>query len=91
MLPSRRARTPLAGSAKAAEDGYRLACAIRDAHGDVLGALTQWEAAQLHLGRSVLARTREAGDSSQFHGTWMVGDPLPFGLYEVGDSIVTPA
>ena len=80
-----------AGSAKAAEDGYRLACAIRAAHGDVLVALTQWESAQLNLGRSVLARTREAGDRSQFHGTWMVGDPLPFGLYEVGDSIVTPA
>jgi 2,6-dihydroxypyridine 3-monooxygenase len=79
-----------AGSAKAAEDGYRLACAIRDARGDVLAALTQWEPAQLHLGHSVLARTREAGDSSQFHSTWMVGDPLPFGLYEVGDSIVTP-
>jgi 2,6-dihydroxypyridine 3-monooxygenase len=80
-----------AGSAKAAEDGYRLACAIRDAHGDVPAALTQWEPAQLHLGHSVLARTREAGDRAQFHGTWMVGDPLPFGLYTAGDSIVTPA
>ena len=80
-----------AGSAKAAEDGYRLAFAIRDTHGDVPAALARWEPAQLRLGHSVLARTREAGDSSQFHGTWMVGDPLPFGLYEVGDSIVTPA
>jgi 2,6-dihydroxypyridine 3-monooxygenase len=80
-----------AGSAKAAEDGYRLACAIRDARGDVLAALAHWEPAQLHLGHGVLTRTREAGDSSQFHGSWMVGDPLPFGLYEVGDSIVTSA
>jgi 2,6-dihydroxypyridine 3-monooxygenase len=80
-----------AGSAKAAEDGYRLACAIADAHGDVLAALTQWEPGQLHLGHSVVARAREAGDSSQFHRTRMVGDPLPFGLYKVGDSIVTQA
>jgi 2,6-dihydroxypyridine 3-monooxygenase len=57
----------------------------------VPAALARWEPHQLDLGRRVLARTREAGDRSQFHGTWKVGDPLPFGLYEVGDSILAPA
>ncbi len=55
-------------------------------NGDVVAALKRWEPDQLALGRRVLARTREAGRRSQFDGTWHVGDPLPFGLYEVGDS-----
>jgi 2,6-dihydroxypyridine 3-monooxygenase len=80
-----------AGAAKAAEDGYRLAEALRDAGGDVVRALTTWEARQLGLARRVLARTREAGDRSQFAGSWQVGDPLPFGLYEVGDSVIAAA
>jgi 2,6-dihydroxypyridine 3-monooxygenase len=80
-----------AGSAKAAEDGYRLGLAMRETGRDVPAALARWEPHQLDLGRRVLARTREAGDRSQFHGTWKVGDPLPFGLYEVGDSILAPA
>jgi 2,6-dihydroxypyridine 3-monooxygenase len=77
-----------AGSAKAAEDGYRLGRAVRAAGGDVTAALRAWEPGQLELGRRVLARTREAGQRSQFDGTWRAGDPLPFGLHEVGDSIV---
>jgi 2,6-dihydroxypyridine 3-monooxygenase len=77
-----------AGSAKAAEDGHRLGEAIRASGGDVSAALARWEPGQLALGRSVLERTREAGDRSQFHGTWRVGDPLPFGLYAVGDSMM---
>jgi 2,6-dihydroxypyridine 3-monooxygenase len=79
-----------AGSAKAAEDGYRLGRAMHDARGDIPAALPRWEPPQLDLGRRVLARTRDAGDRSQFHGTWKVGDPLPFGLYEVGDSMLAP-
>jgi 2,6-dihydroxypyridine 3-monooxygenase len=75
-----------AGTAKAAEDAFRLGEAIKEANGDVVAALEQWEPGQLALGRRVLARTREAGRRSQFDGTWRVGDPLPFGLYEVGDS-----
>ena len=75
-----------AGSAKAAEDAYRLGAAIKRAEGDVLAALEEWEPGQLELGRGVLARTREAGRRAQFEGTWKVGDPLPFGLYETGDS-----
>ena len=77
-----------AGSAKAAEDGYRLGKAMRAEGGDVERALRRWEPEQLALVRSVLARTREAGDRSQFLGTWAVGDPLPFGLYAAGDSII---
>jgi 2,6-dihydroxypyridine 3-monooxygenase len=76
-----------AGSAKAAEDAYRIGQALRAADGDVVEALRRWEPDQLRLGRTVLARTREAGSRSQFEGTWRVGDPLPFGLYEIGDSL----
>ena len=77
------------GTAKAAEDAWRLARALQACNGDVVEALRCWEPGQLALGRQVLARTREAGNRSQFEGTWRVGDPLPFGLYEVGDSAIT--
>lgn len=75
-----------AGTAKAAEDGWQLAQAIKATDGDMSAALRAWETRQLRLGRGVLARTREAGRKIQFEGTWQVGDPLPFGLYEIGDS-----
>lgn len=78
-----------AGSAKAAEDAYRLALAVRESPADLPAALRRWERDQLALGRRVLARTREAGERSQFSGTWRVGDPLPFGLHEVGDSMMS--
>jgi len=75
-----------AGSAKAAEDAWKLGEAVQQTGGDVVAALEAWEPGQLKLGRQVLARTRDAGRRSQFEGTWRVGEPLPFGLYEVGDS-----
>ncbi|HEX6482568.1 MAG TPA: FAD binding domain-containing protein [Ktedonobacteraceae bacterium] len=75
-----------AGTARAAEDGWQLAQAIKVADDDLDTALRTWEANQLRLGRGVLARTREAGRKIQFEGTWQIGDPLPFGLYEIGDS-----
>jgi len=75
-----------AGTAKAAEDAWKLGEAVREASGDVIAALEAWEPGQLELGRQVLARTRDAGRRSQFEGGWQIGDPLPFGLYEVGDS-----
>ena len=75
-----------AGTAKAAEDGWQLAQAIQASPGDVVAALQRWEPAQLALGRSVLARTREAGRRAQVDNTWRIGDPLPFGLYSIGDS-----
>jgi len=76
-----------AGTAKAAEDAWKLAEAVKACAGNVSAALQQWEPGQLALGRGVLARTREAGNRLQFEGTWRVGDPLPFGLYEAGDSV----
>lgn len=75
-----------AGTAKAAEDAWKLAEAVAACEGDVVGAVRRWEPAQLTLGRRVLERTRAAGNRSQFEGTWRAGDPLPFGLYEVSDS-----
>jgi 2,6-dihydroxypyridine 3-monooxygenase len=74
------------GTAKAAEDAWQLARALEAIPGDIDRALATWETAQLELGRRVSARTGEAGNRSQFDGTWQVGEPLPFGLYEVGDS-----
>lgn len=77
------------GTAKAAEDAWQLARALGGGDGgDVDEALKGWEAGQLALGRSVLERTRRAGDRSQFEGTWQVGEPLPFGLYQEGDSAI---
>ncbi|MDQ1505439.1 MAG: 2,6-dihydroxypyridine 3-monooxygenase [Actinomycetota bacterium] len=74
------------GTAKAAEDAWQLARGLREAGGDVGRALASWERSQLRLGRQVAARTCEAGNRSQFEGTWQIGEPLPFGLYGVGDS-----
>jgi 2,6-dihydroxypyridine 3-monooxygenase len=76
------------GTAKAAEDAWRLARAVEAAGGDVVEALAHWEPGQLALGRQVLARSRDAGIRSQFEGTWKVGDPLPFGLYRESDSAI---
>ena len=74
-----------AGTAKAAADAWALAEAVEAADGDVPKALQLWESGQLALGRQLLARTREIGDSSQFTGTWTPGDPkLVFGLYRPG-------
>ena len=75
-----------AGTAKAAEDAWRLGEAMAGAKSDVEAALRAWEPRQLELGRIALRRTREAGERAQFSNDWEVGDPLPFGLYEQGDS-----
>ena len=74
-----------AGTAKAAADGWALAGELTAAGGDVPAALAAWERRQLALGRDLLARCREIGDSSQFLGTFRPGDPrLIFGLYGPG-------
>jgi 2,6-dihydroxypyridine 3-monooxygenase len=76
-----------AGTAKAAEDAWKLAEALRLADGDVAEALEHWEPGQLELGRRVLERARDIGNRSQFWGTYRPGDPyLAFGLYRPGDS-----
>ena len=75
-----------AGTAKAAADGWALAQELAATDGDVPAALAAWERRQLALGRSLLARCREIGDSSQFSGTFRPGDPrLIFGLYGPGN------
>jgi len=75
-----------AGTAKAAADGWALAAELTAAGGDVPTALASWERSQLTLGRALLARCREIGDSSQFGGTFRPGDErLIFGLYGPGN------
>lgn len=75
-----------AGTAKAAADGWALAEELTAAGGEVPAALAAWERRQLALGRNLLARCREIGDSSQFLGTFRPGDPrLIFGLYGPGN------
>ena len=75
-----------AGTAKAAADGWALAEELTSAGGDVPSALASWERRQLALGRALLARCREIGDSSQFGGTFRPGDQrLIFGLYGPGN------
>ncbi len=74
------------GSAKAAEDAWRLGDALRACDFEVPAALAAWEPDQLALGRGALGRTRRAGERAQHTGEWEVGEPLPWGLYAVGDS-----
>ena len=74
-----------AGTAKAADDAWALAEELTASGGDVPAALAAWERRQLSVGRALLARTRDIGDSSQFSGTFRPGDPkLIFGLHEPG-------
>jgi 2,6-dihydroxypyridine 3-monooxygenase len=75
-----------AGTAKAAADGWALAQELESAGGDVPAALAAWERRQLALGRGLLARCRDIGNSSQFSGSFRPGDPrLIFGLYGPGN------
>lgn len=73
-----------AGTAKAAEDAWKLAEAVA-AGEDLAGALERWSERQVELGGQLVARTREMGERSQAYGTWKPGDPdLRFGLYGPG-------
>ncbi|WP_328357163.1 FAD binding domain-containing protein [Mycobacterium sp. NBC_00419] len=74
-----------AGTAKAAADAWALAAALGEAGGDIASALTKWEPAQLQLSDALLRRVVQMGERSQFHNTWVPGDPdLRFGLYGPG-------
>jgi 2,6-dihydroxypyridine 3-monooxygenase len=74
------------GTAKAAEDAWTLAAALDGVgRGDVAQALIPWSQRQIELGAATVARSGEAGTRLQ-NGTWQVGEPLPYGLYRVGDS-----
>jgi 2,6-dihydroxypyridine 3-monooxygenase len=75
-----------AGTAKAAEDAWQLSQALVRCGGDVEAALGLWEPRQRGLGARVVARAREVGQRMQVEGTWPIGAPLPYGLYEAGDS-----
>lgn len=80
-----------AGTAKAAEDAWLLGAAMQEAGGDILAALSHWEPGQLQLGQRLVARARELGQRLQVESTWRAGDPLPFGLYQIGDSALPEA
>lgn len=74
-----------AGTATAAENGWTPAASLMDTEGDVDAALRAWESVHLELGRNLVARAREVGERSQFHGSWVPGDPdLRFDLYGPG-------
>jgi 2,6-dihydroxypyridine 3-monooxygenase len=73
------------GTAKAAEDAWTLAATLDGARDDVPQALVTWSRQQVALGAAAVAHSREAGTRLQ-NGTWQVGEPLPYGLYRVGDS-----
>jgi 2,6-dihydroxypyridine 3-monooxygenase len=76
-----------AGTAKAADDAWQLGNALpHTAKGQIPVRLKGWEARQLTVARCAMRRTRAAGRSLQFEGTWRVGDPSPFGLHVAGDS-----
>lgn len=57
-----------AGTAKAAEDAWQLAEAVKADRDDVVAALKRWEPGQLTLGRQVSAPSREAGMRLQIEG-----------------------
>ncbi len=78
-----------AGTAKAAEDAWTLARALAPAADKVAGALRDWERGQLALGNKVTDRSRRSGVRSQFQNDWKIGEPLPFGLHEPGDSLLS--
>ncbi len=77
-----------AGTAKAAENAYRLAQAIggREAFdADAEAALAEWERSQLELGRRLVERCAWMGDRLQDGETFVPGDPaFQFGLFGPG-------
>jgi 2,6-dihydroxypyridine 3-monooxygenase len=75
------------GTAKAAEDAWTLAAALDGAQGDVAAALAKWSRQQITCGKAAVLRSREAGMRLQ-NGSWRAGEPLPYGLYRVGDSVL---
>jgi 2,6-dihydroxypyridine 3-monooxygenase len=80
-----------AGTAKAAEDAWRLSAAVERARGDVTEALARLEPAQLALGRQVLERARDIGNRSQFLGPTNRAIPTsPSGSTSRGDSSLAP-
>lgn len=77
-----------AGTAKAAEAAWMLAEAVEACERDLDRALQRWEPQVLELEHQALDRTRAAGNRVQFENAWEVGDPIPFGLRQSGDSAI---
>ncbi|MFC5992854.1 NAD(P)-binding protein [Pseudonocardia hispaniensis] len=74
-----------AGSAKAADDAWKLFEHLGAVDGDVPRALKRWEPGQLELGNRLIDRVSEMGRRSQVANTWDPRDPdLRFGLYGPG-------
>ncbi|HSB86048.1 MAG TPA: NAD(P)-binding protein [Ilumatobacteraceae bacterium] len=74
-----------AGTAKAADDAWKLRDALAQHGDDAAAALRAWEPGQLALGHQLLARTRAIGRRSQVDCNWRAGDPeLIFGLHGPG-------
>ncbi|MGA1362376.1 MAG: FAD-dependent monooxygenase [Ilumatobacteraceae bacterium] len=73
-----------AGTAKAADDAWALAGALRSAAASghtVTDALAEYEASQIPVGRQLIERTERIGRRSQVDCNWTPGDPdLIFGL-----------
>jgi 2,6-dihydroxypyridine 3-monooxygenase len=73
-----------AGTAKAAEDAWRLVEAVSGAE-RVETALATWSTQRMAVGRALVDRARQIGERSQLHDTWVPGDPsLAFGLHGPG-------
>jgi 2,6-dihydroxypyridine 3-monooxygenase len=74
-----------AGTAKAADDAWKLYEHLSTAEGGILEALKRWEPGQLELGNRLVDRAAAMGARSQFTNTWVPGDPdLRYGLYGPG-------
>lgn len=74
-----------AGTAKAADDAWKLYEHLRANEAGIAHALKQWEPGQLKLGNQLIDRVTAMGSRSQFTNTWDPGDPaLRFGLYGPG-------
>ncbi len=74
-----------AGTAKAADDAWKLFEHLAAADGGIPEALKRWEPGQLALGNQLIDRVTAMGSRSQVTSTWRPGDPdLRFGLYGPG-------
>jgi 2,6-dihydroxypyridine 3-monooxygenase len=74
-----------AGTAKAADDAWKLYEQLATSDGGIVAALERWEPGQLDLGNRLIDRVSEMGRRSQVTNAWDPGDPdLRFGLYGPG-------
>jgi len=79
-----------AGSAKAADDAWALADALRAAP-TVDDALAVYEPDRVQLGKTLLARTRSVGRRSQVTNSWNSDDPDIIFMLRADDDHTTTA